>query len=77
MEYVGDAFDKQQMDVHADIASETPDCSKITGVNEAFKAKKSLSGLMAGEKEFELVFYSMLVAYGLYYKDSSVEEHSL
>lgn len=31
-----------------DIVSGTPDCSKITGVNEIFRAKKSFSGLMAG-----------------------------
>ncbi len=31
-----------------EIVSGTPDCSKLTVVNEVFKAKKSLSGLMAG-----------------------------
>jgi hypothetical protein len=30
-----------------EIVSGTPDCSKLTVVNEVFKAKKSLSGLMA------------------------------
>lgn len=38
---------------YQDIVSGTPDCSKITGVNEIFKAKKSLSGLMAGDEGFE------------------------
>lgn len=35
---------------YEDIVSGTPDCSKITGVNEVFKAKKSLTGLMAGAR---------------------------
>ena len=34
---------------YEDIVSGTPDCSILTGVNEVFKAKKSFSGLMAGD----------------------------
>lgn len=35
---------------YEDIVSGTPDCSEITGVNEVFKAKKSLARLMAGAR---------------------------
>lgn len=38
---------------YEDIVSGTPDCSKITGVNEVFKRKKSPLGLMAGEEGLE------------------------
>ncbi len=38
---------------YEDIVSGTPDCSKITGVNEVFKQQKSFSGLMAGVEGIE------------------------
>lgn len=38
---------------YENIVSGTPDCSVLTGVNMIFKAKKSLSGLMAGDEGFE------------------------
>jgi site-specific DNA recombinase len=38
---------------YEDIVSGTPDCSVLPGVNKIFKAKKSLSGLMAGDEGFE------------------------
>ena len=49
--YFGVIFN--EVPTYEDIVRGTPDCTKITGVNEVFKAKKSLSGLMAGTEGFE------------------------
>lgn len=49
--YFGVIFN--EVPTYEDIVSGTPDCSKITGVNEVFKAKNNNLGLMAGAEGFE------------------------
>lgn len=49
--YFGVIFNKPP--TYDEIISGTPDCTKITGVNEVFKPKTFDSGLMAGDEGFE------------------------
>jgi hypothetical protein len=56
--YFGVLFN--QAPTFADIVSGTPDISKITGINEVFKAKKQVNGTYGWSKEFEPSLQLML-----------------